>query len=92
MQGAESAHSPERQQSRAIKALARAIEYLEETKPLRPEITPRIAAVNEAVTLLKACHRDVFFSCSTERQRKATTLWTDTLSVGHDYHAQWTNA
>ena len=79
----------DRSSARAIECLAHAIEYLEDTKPFSAESTPRIAAVEEAIRLLKARNRDVFFSCSTASQRNAAQSWADTLSTGHDDHIQW---
>ncbi len=80
----------DRQSARAIECLAHAIEYLEDTKPFSAATTPRIEAVEGAIALLRARNREVFFSGSTESQRRATQCWTDTLSTGHDNHTQWT--
>ena len=79
----------DRHSARGIECLAHAIEYLEDTKPISAEKTPRIEAVEDAVTLLKARNRELFFACSTAGQRTAVALWTDTLSTGDDYHIQW---
>ncbi len=65
----------DRQSARAIECLAHAIEYLEDTRPFSPEPTPRLIAVEESVTLLKACNRQVFFACSTQSQRNAVIAW-----------------
>lgn len=82
----------DRQSGRAIECLAHAIEYLEDTKPFSAEATPRLEAINEALAILKARNRDIFFSCSTHSQRNVTNAWTDTLSLEHDDHIQWTNS
>lgn len=80
----------DRHSARAIECLAHAIEYLEDTKPISAERTPRIEGMEDAVTLLKARNRDVFFACSTASQRIAVARWTDSLSTGDDHHIQWT--
>ena len=79
------------QQSRAIKCLAHAIEYLDDTKPFSAERTPRLTAVEQSITLLRTCNREVFLSCSTESQRNAVMAWTGTLTTSHDHHAEWTS-
>ena len=81
----------DRQSARAIECLAHAIEYLEDTRPISAESTPRLAAMEDAVALLKTLNRDVFFSCSTERQRTAARSWTDTLNACNDHHTQRTS-
>ena len=65
----------DRQSARAIECLAHAIEYLEDTRPFSPEPTPRLAAIEESVALLKARNREVFFACSTQSQRNAVIAW-----------------
>ncbi len=65
----------DRQHARAIECLAHAIEYLEDTRPVSWERTPRLTAMEESVSILKACNRGVFFSCSTESQRNAVLAW-----------------
>ena len=81
----------DRQSARAIECLAHAIEYLEDTKPLTAETTPRTKAVEDAVTMLKARNRDIFFSCSTQAGKRAAAVWTGTLGTGYDHHTEWTN-
>ena len=80
-------HRRNRQQSRASRCLSHAITYLEDTRPLSAEKTPRIVAVEQSVVLLRACTREVFFSCSTASQRNAVASWTGSLGTGYDYHA-----
>ena len=80
----------DRQSARAIECLAHAIEYLEDTKPLSAEPTPHIHAVDDAIALLTARNRDVFFCSATGAGKRANQVWTGTLSTGYDHHTQWT--
>ena len=57
--------------SRGLECLARAVEYLEETRPFGMEKTPRMVAVNQSIAILRVCHRSAFLSCSTESQLRA---------------------
>lgn len=52
----------DRQNARALECLAHAIEYLEDTKPLLAETTPRSTAIRDASVLLTERNRDVFFT------------------------------
>ena len=54
-----------------MECLARAVEYLEDTRSFGVEATPRKAAVEQSIAILKTCHRSAFFSCSTEGQLRA---------------------
>ncbi len=81
----------DRQSARAIECLAHAIEYLEDTKPLSAEVTPRSKAMEDAIALLTARNRDVFFSSSAGTGSRAIHAWTGTLTTDHDHHTEWTN-
>ena len=76
----------DRQSARAIECLAHAVEYLEDTKPFTAEATPRTKAVEDAVVLLTARNRDIFFCSSTQAGKRATAVWTGTLSTDYDHH------
>ncbi len=62
---------PHHRTLRGMGCLAHAVEYLEETMPLGVEVTPRVAAVEQSITILRACHRSAFLSCSAESQQRA---------------------
>lgn len=62
---------PKHQLARSLESLVRAVEYLEETRPFGAERTPRIAATEESIAILRACYHSAFLSCSTESQRRA---------------------
>ena len=46
--------------TRATVCLTHALEYLELTRPLAAELTPRQVAVDDGVSLLRWCHSQVF--------------------------------